>query len=316
MPAEVFVGIDVSKATLDVVVRPSGEMFQESNDVGGVHRLVRRLKKLRPSCIVAEATGGLEMAAWEGLAKGGLRVAIVNPRQVRDFARASGQLAKTDRLDAGTLALFAERMRPETRPLPSAEQRDLAAQLARRRQLLEMISAEKNRLPSARADVQRRIKAHLTWLKNELGQADRDLSDRIQGNTDWRHREGLLRAVPGVGPVLSRTLLAELPELGHLTRKQIAALAGVAPLARDSGTLRGRRIVWGGRSTVRAALYMAAVVASRHNAVIATFYEKLLAAGKKKKVALTACMRRLLVILNAMVRSDAAWNPLLASPRP
>lgn len=316
MSTEVFVGIDVSKATLDVLVRPTAEAVQEPNDAGGIGRLVRRLRKLRPVGIVMEATGGLEMGVWEGLAKAGLRVAIVNPRQVRDFARASGQLAKTDRIDAGILALFAERMKPESRALPSPEQQDFAAQLARRRQLLEMILTERNRLLSARPEVQRRIKAHLTWLENELDQVDRDLSDRIQGNTEWRHREELLRSVPGVGPVLSRTLLAELPELGQLSRKQIAALAGVAPLAHDSGKLRGRRIVWGGRSAVRAALYMAALVATKHNAVLAAFYVRLLAAGKRKKVALVACMRRLLVILNAVARSRTPWIPQLAEARP
>lgn len=316
MTMEVFVGIDVSKATLDVFVRPTEEAFQEGNDPGGIHRLVRRLRKLRPAGIVMEATGGLEMGVWEGLSKAGLRVAIVNPRQIRDFGRASGQLAKTDKLDAGLLALFAERMRPESRPLPSPEQQDFAARLARRRQLVAMISAERNRLSSARADVQRRIKVHVTWLENELDQLDRDLSGRIQKNVEWRRREELLRSVPGVGPVLSRTLLAELPELGRLSGKQVAALAGVAPLARDSGTLRGRRIVWGGRAAVRAALYMAAVVAKKHNTVIAAFYDRLLAAGKRKKVALTACMRKLLVVLNAMARSGSPWAPELAEAHP
>lgn len=315
MASEVFVGIDVSKATLDVFVRPTGETFQEANDGGGSRRVARRLRKLRPGVIVMEATGGLELRAWEGMVQAGLAVAIVNPRQVRDFARAAGQLAKTDELDAAILALFAERMRPESRPLPSTEQQDFSAQVARRRQLLEMISAERNRLSMSRPDVQRRIRAHLTWLETELAQVDQDLSDRIQGNFQWRQRETLLRTVPGVGPVLSRTLLAELPELGRLSRKQIAALAGLAPLACDSGTIRGRRVVWGGRAAVRGALYMAALVATKHNPALSAFYQRLLAAGKKKKVALTACMRRLLVLLNAMARSNSAWCAQLALAR-
>lgn len=315
MAKEFFVGIDVSKEFLDVGVSPTGEFFREAHDARGLKSLVKRLAALHASLVVLEATGGYEMAAWTALVKAKLKVAVVNPRQVRDFARAEGQLAKTDRVDAMVLARYANRMQPEPRKLPSGEQQEFGGMMARRRQLLAMISAEENRLSRAKSPLQRRIATHVSWLRKELLDVDLDLSNRVSKNTEWRRKDELLRSIPGVGPVLSRTLLAELPELGSLNRKQVAALAGVAPLARDSGLHRGRRVAWGGRAQLRGALYMAALVASRRNPVLSAFYKKLVAAGKPKKLALTALMRRLLVILNAMLHQNAAWNPSMAAPR-
>jgi transposase len=304
-----FVGIDVSKATLDVAVRPAGGAWSAGNDDAGIAALVARLRPLGPALIVLEATGGFETAVAVALAAAGLDVVIANPRQVRDFAKATGQLAKTDVLDAHVLALFAERVRPAPRPLPDEAARGLDALLTRRRQLLEMRTAEQNRLGFATAAAVRRdIAQHIRWLERRLRDVDGDLEQVIRLSPVWRAKEDLLRSVPGVGPVVSRTLLGELPELGTLTHRQIAALVGVAPRARDSGTLRGKRIVWGGRASVRAALYMAALVASRYNPVIRTFHARLRAAGKAPKVALVACMRKLLTILNAMVRSNSHWR--------
>ena len=305
-----FVGIDVAKATLDVAVRPAGERWSAPNDEAGIGALVTRLRPLTPALIVLEATGGFETAAVAALAAAGLPVVVANPRQVRDFARATGQLAKTDALDAQVLALFAERVRPELRPLPDAAVQALDALLTRRRQLLEMLVAEQNRLGFAAAAVRRDITQHIHWLQRRLHDVDGDLEQTIRGSPVWRAKEDLLRSVPGVGPVVSRTLLGELPELGTLTHKQIAALVGVAPRARDSGTLRGKRIVWGGRASVRAALYMGALVATRYNPAIRAFYTRLRAAGKPAKVALVACMRKLLTILNAILRTGTPWRPV------
>lgn len=303
-----FVGIDVSKATLDVAARPGGAAWTAPNDDAGIAALVARLRPLAPTLIVLEATGGFETAAVAALAAAGLTVVVANPRQVRDFARATGQLAKTDKLDAQILALFAERVRPEPRPLPDEAARGLDALLTRRRQLLEMRTAEQNRLSFAPAAVRRDITQHIRWLERRVRDVDSDLEQAVRTSPVWRLKEDLLRSVPGVGPVVSRTLLGELPELGTLTRKQIAALVGVAPRARDSGTMRGKRMVWGGRSPVRAVLYMSALVAARCNPVIRAFYRRLQAAGKAKKVALVACMRKLLTILNAMIRSNTHWR--------
>jgi transposase len=305
-----FVGIDVAKATLDVAVRPGGERWSAPNDEAGIGALVARLQPLAPALIVLEATGGFETATVAAVAAAGLAVVVTNPRQVRDFARATGQLAKTDVLDAQVLALFAERVRPEPRPLPDAAVHALDALLTRRRQLLEMLTAEKNRLGFAAAPVRRGITQHIRWLERRLRDVDSDLEQAIRGSPLWRAKEDLLRSVPGVGPVVSRTLLGELPELGTLTHKQIAALVGVAPRACDSGTLRGKRMVWGGRAPVRAALYMGALVAARRNPVIRAFYERLRAAGKPAKVALVACMRKLLTILNAILRTGTPWRPV------
>jgi transposase len=255
-----------------------------------------------------EATGKLEVPLASALAAAGLPVAVVNPRQVRDFAKASGLLAKTDLLDAQILARVAEVMRPEPRPLADEQTQALAAILARRRQLIEMLTAEKNRLGAAPKPVRKSLRAPIVWLEREVAHTDADLAQAIRESPVWRAKDDRLRSTPGVGPVLATTLLAGLPELGTLNRKQIAALVGVAPLNRDSGTLRGKRTIWGGRAHVRAVLYMAAVVAARYNPVIRTFYHRLLAAGKAKKVALTACMRKLLTILNAMMKHRTPWR--------
>jgi transposase len=307
-PTKVYVGIDVAKDWLDVAQRPGGEVWRVSSDETGVVALVERLKGVRPTLVVLEATGGLQIPAVAALAAAGLRTVVVNPRQVRQFAGATGRLAKTDAIDAQVLAQFGEAVRPEVRPLPDAATRELSALVARRRQLIEMLTAERNRLRVATKKVRANIEAHIRWLEGELLDLEGGLSDVIRSSPVWRERDNLLRSVPGVGPVLSSVLLADLPELGRLNRKEIAALAGVAPLNRDSGQFRGRRTVWGGRSHVRTALYMATLVASRYNPAIKSFYQRLLSVGKPKKVALTACMRKLLTILNAMMRHQAPWG--------
>lgn len=307
MSALVFVGIDVSQARLDIAVRP-GASFSVTHEESAIAALVEQFRALGPTLILMEATGGMEIPLTSALATVGLPVVVVNPRQVRDFARASGLLAKTDALDAQVLAQFAEVMRPQPRPLPDTEARALVALLTRRRQLVEMLTAEKNRLLSASASIRKSLRAHITWLERELEHTDTDLTNAIQQSPVWREKDELLRSVPGVGPVLTSTLLANLPELGTLTHKQIAALVGVAPLNRDSGTLRGRRTVWGGRAHVRAVLYMSAIVSARFNPVIRSFYQRLCRVGKAKKVALTACMRKLLVILNAMLKHRTPWR--------
>jgi transposase len=303
----IFVGIDVSKGQLDVAIRPTGR-FTVSNDETGHAQVLAQLRMATPTLVVLEATGGLEIPLTGVLAAAGLPVVVVNPRQVRDFARAAGRLAKTDALDAQTLAHFAEVMRPPLRPLPDAQTQRLGAILTRRRQLIEMLTAEKNRLASARSPVRKRVQAHIRWLEREVTQTDDDLAQAIRESPVWREKEELLRSTPGVGPVMTMTVLANLPELGTLTGKQIAALAGVAPLNRDSGTWRGKRTVWGGRAQIRAALYMATLVAARCNPVIRAFYQRLCAAGKAKKVALIACMRKLLLILNAMLKQRTPWR--------
>lgn len=304
-----YVGIDVAKDRLDVVVRPTGEYLGTTNDERGIKAVVRHLRKQEEiTLVVLEATGGLEQPAAAALALAGVPVAIVNPRQVRDFAKAVGRLAKTDRIDAAVLAHFAEAIRPEVRPLANEQARELAAVLLRRRQLLAMITAEGNRVRTAPKTVGKRIEAHLRWLRKELTRANEDLARTVRESPVWREKDDLLRSVPGVGPTLSATLLAELPELAHLDRRQLAALVGVAPLNRDSGTLRGIRTVWGGRSGVRTTLYMATLSATRHNPAIREFYGRLCAKGKPKKVALTACMRKLLAILGAVLRNRTPWD--------
>jgi transposase len=309
---QVFVGIDVSKAQLDLACRPAGR-FAASNDEAGVAQVLARLRATPPTLVVVEATGGLEIPLVGALAAAGVPVVVVNPRQVRDFAKAAGQLAKTDALDAQLLAHFAEVMRPAPRPLPDEQTQTLAALVARRRQLVEMLTAEQHRLASARRPVRQNLRVHIAWLVRALGHADADLAQAIRKSPVWREKETLLRSMPGVGPVLTTTLLANLPELGTLTGKQIAALVGVAPLNRDSGTWRGKRTVWGGRAQIRAVLYMGALVATRFNPVIRAFYQRLCAAGKAKKVALTACMRKLVLILNAMLKQRTPWR---AEPTP
>lgn len=304
----VFVGVDVAKAKLDVAVRPSGEQGTVAHDEGGLGQLVTRLRAVRPTLIVLEATGGYELPVVRALVEARFPVVVVNPRSVRDFAKATGQLAKTDQIDARVLARFAEQVRPPVRPWPAAATQELSALLARRRQLLEMRTAEQNRREHTSGMIRERIEAHLAWLTAELAQVDHELDQTIRQSPVWREQEDLLKSVPGIGPVVARTLLAALPELGTLTRKQVAALAGVAPLNHDSGTFRGHRSVWGGRAVVRGALYMAAVVATKWNPVIRAFYQRLRAAGKRAKVALVACMRKLLTIVNAMLRQRTPWR--------
>ncbi len=305
---DVYTGIDVSKGSLDVAVRPAGEQWGVANDPEGIDDLVARLEGLRPSLIVLEASGGYERPVVAALASAGLSVAVVNPRQARDFARATGKLAKTDELDARALAHFAEAVKPEVRPVPDEQAREFAAIMARRRQVVGMLVAEGNRLETAVSPVRERIEAHIEFLEAELDELDSDLDKAIRESPLWREKDVLLRSVPGVGPRVSATLLADLPELGSLENKKLAALVGVAPLNRDSGVFRGKRRVWGGRAAVRQMLYMAAVTAARCNPVFRQFYGRLLAAGKPKKVALTACMRKLLVVLNAMLRHGTRWS--------
>ena len=308
--ADRFVGIDVSKHHLDVALRPSDERWTTPNTSDAFGPLVKRLKARQPTLIVLEATGGLETAVVAELAYAGLPVAVVNPKRVREFARASGQLAKTDQLDADVLAHFAEAIRPPVRPLPSAESDQLAALVTRRRQVLDMLTAERNRQRTAPSAMRERIAAHLTWLEAEEQELDDELRRFIDQNPTWHATDDLLQSTPGVGPVTSMTLVADLPELGHLDRQEIAALVGVAPMNRDSGSKRGKRRTQGGRAHVRSVLYMAALSASRFNPVIRAFYERLVQRGKEHKVALTACMRKLLVILNAMVKNQEPWRPV------
>jgi transposase len=305
----IFVGIDVAKDRLDVHVRPTDEAFSFVHDEAGVTALVARVRSVAPALVVLEATGGYEMAVAAALATTGIPVAVVNPRQVRDFARATGQLAKTDALDAAAIARFAEGVQPPVRPLPTAQAQALGELITRRRQLLDMLLAEQNRQGQVRdRQLRQRIAAHITWLRQALTETDRDLDDAIRSSPIWRAKDDLLRSVPGVGDVTAHTLIAEVPELGSLGRRQIAALIGVAPLNRDSGTLRGRRMIAGGRPHVRRVLYMAALVAIRHNPAIAAFYARLTAAGRPKKVALVAAMRKLLTILNAILRERRPWQ--------
>ena len=302
----VFVGIDVSKAQLDLAFRPEAK-FSAPNDEVGCAQVLARLRATPPTLVVLEATGGLEIPLTGVLAAAGVPVAVVNPRQVRDFAKATGKLAKTDALDAQMLARFADVMRPEPRPLPDAETRALAALLSRRRQLVKMLTAERNRLMSVLTPVRKSLRTHIAWLERAIQQTDTALTEAIRQSPVWREKEELLQSTPGVGPVVTTTLLATLPELGTLTGKQISALVGVAPFNRDSGMLRGTRTVWGSRAQVRAVLYMGALVATRFNPVIRAFYQRLCAAGKAKKVALTACMRKLLTILNARMKHRTRW---------
>jgi transposase len=304
----VWIGIDVAKAQLDIAVGAEGECWSFPNDEAGIETLLTKLRSRTCELVVLEATGGYEVPVVSALAAAGVPVVVANPRQVRNFARATGQLAKTDRLDARILALFAERVRPEVRPLPDDAARLLDALLTRRRQISGMIVAERNRQGFAPAPLKKRIETHIRWLKRELDGVDAELGKAIQASPVWRAKEALYRGVPGIGPVISRTLIADLPELGHLTRREIASLVGLAPLARDSGTLKGKRMVFGGRATVRGALYLAAVVGVKHNPRIRTYYLRLRERGKPPKLALTACAHKLLTTLNAMARSGEPWR--------
>jgi transposase len=295
---------------LDVAIRPSGERLQVPNSEDGIANLIRRLTQNSPELVVLEATGGYQAAVVAALGLAKVSVAVVNPRQVRDFAKAAGRLAKTDALDADVLARFGEVMKPQPKPLLDEETIALEALVARRRQVVEMITAERNRLAQSHKSLRAGIKSHINFLQRELQDINRDMDEALRKSPLWREQEDLLRSVPGVGRVMATTLLAELPELGKLNRKQIAALVGVAPLNRDSGTFRGRRSIWGGRAPIRAVLYMATLVATRRNPTIRSFYERLCLAGKAKKVALIACMRKLLTMLNAMMQTRSAWRAL------
>lgn len=308
----VTVGIDVAKATLDVWVEPESTGWTVTNDAAGIAELTQQLQTRTVRLVVLEATGGYEYAAVVGLSVAGLAAAVVNPRQVRDFARATGRLAKTDRIDAQVLARFGTAIRPEARPLPSEETRELDQLVTRRRQVRDMLQAERNRRDLARGTVKGQIEEHIAWLERQVAAIETDLRKRIEASPLWRAREDLLRSMPGVGPTVAFTLLAELPELGSLSKRQVAALVGVAPFARDSGAMRGKRAIWGGRASVRTCLYMAALTASRHNPLLKAFYDRLLAAGKDKKLALIACLRKLLVILNSMVAQGKPWDPNFA----
>lgn len=303
----IYVGMDVSKATIDVCVS-DGEVWQAANDDSAMEELVNRIAAHEPTLVVLEATGGYESRVAGALAAAQVPVAVVNPRQVRSYARSVGQLAKTDRIDARILARFAEAVRPEPRSLPDAETRALEALMTRRRQLIEMITAEGNRLELATPIIEKQIKLHIAGLRRQLAKIDQDIDGTIRQSPLWRAKDDLLQSVPGIGDVTSRSLLALLPELGTLRPKQLAALVGVAPINRDSGTMRGRRRVWGGRARVRAALYMATLVGTRRNPILKAFYTRLRTAGKPAKVAILACMHKLLIIVNAMLRDGRAWD--------
>jgi len=306
-----FAGVDVSKARLDVALSDADSVWSVPNAEAGIHELVERLRELAPALVVMEATGGFETPVAAALVAVAIPVVIANPRQVRDFAKAIGQLAKTDAIDARILAMFAARVRPQVRALPDEAARSLDALLGRRRQIIDMITAEKNRLGFSLKPIHKGIEKHIRWLERQLAGVDEDLDDSIRRSPVWKAKSDLLQEVPGVGPNLARTLIAELPELGHLTNKKIAALVGVAPLARDSGAFRGKRMICGGRAPVRSALYMSVWSAAKWNPVIRLFYERLRDKGKPPKVAQTACMRKLLTILNAMMRDSATWDPTI-----
>lgn len=310
--AEVFIGIDVSKTHLEVAVWGSKDTWQVENSDKGFSNLLERLKGLRPTLVVLEATGGLELPVVTELAWAQIPVAVVNPKRIRDFARSIGQWAKTDKLDAQVIAHFGQAVRPEVRGLPTEEQEQLTALLTRRRQLIEMLTAERNRLHSTRPAMRKNVRQHIDWLEKAQQDLNDDIDGLIQASPLWQAKAEILRSAPGVGPVTSATLLAALPELGTLNRQKIAALVGVAPVNKDSARKRGKRRVFGGRATVRSILYMAALSATKFNPKIKSFYERLLKAGKEKKVALTACMRKLITILNAMLRHKQCWQPNLA----
>jgi transposase len=308
MNEKIVIGIDVSKASFDVAVYPTGESWNSSNDKADIAALSQRLQELAPGLIVLESTGGLELPLVSELVALSLPVVVVNPRQVRDFAKAVGKLAKTDSIDAHMLAKFGQAVRPEIRPLKDEQTQELTALLVRRRQVVDMLTAEKNRLQGVSSKrVRSDIVAHIKWLEKRLKDVDGGLRKFIEASPVWHVKDKILQSTPGVGPVLSLTLIANLPELGSLNRKQIAALVGVAPLNRDSGFFRGSRSVWGGRAHVRSVLYMSTLAAVRCNPALKSFHQRLIDAGKKPKVALTACMRKLLTILNAMIRDQNLW---------
>ena len=306
---EVYVGIDVSKAHLDVSVSSEARVWRTANNPEGIASLLESLGRVAPRLVVMESSGGYEYQAAAELTVAGYAVALVNPRQVRDFGRSIGRNAKTDELDAAVLARFAEAVKPQVRPLPDEQDRELRALIRRRGDVVQMITSERNRLRQAPPVLRPRIEAHIAWLIEDRGEIDRQIKEFIRSSPVWRAKDELLTSVPGVGDVVSSVMMAELPELGRLNRREIAALVGVAPFNRDSGQFRGRRTTWGGRKSVRSVLYMATLVAIRRNPVIKEFYDRLCAAGKAKKVALTAAMRKLLTLINVMIRDQARWDP-------
>ncbi len=309
MSQEQWVGIDVCKKYLDIYVRPLGKLFQVTNDQEGISQLVKTLKEIKPELIVLEATGGMERKAALELTQSGFAVAVINPRQARDFAKATGQLAKTDAIDARILAHFADAIRPQVRTISDESSHELQDLVQRRRQLSDMITTENNRLRGKSDLVQSQIKEHIEWLQKKLQEIESQIKEAIAINEDWKEKLELLTSVPGVGQVVATTLVASLPELGKLSHKSISYLVGVAPLNKDSGKFQGKRRIWGGRARVRRVLYMATLVAVRFNPMIKPFYQRLLDKGKLKKVALTACMHKLLIFLNAMVRNNQLWQP-------
>lgn len=309
---EVYAGIDVSKDVLDLALAPGGKTWSFPYDEAGIEALVKLLEEARPQAVVLEASGGIQRPLAAILFRAKLPVLQVNPRQIRDFARATGKLAKTDKIDAQIIALFGQRVKPPQRPLPDEQVRVIESLMARRRQIVGMLIAEKNRLGRADPLVQLRVNKHIQWLNEELDSLDKDLNQQIKSSPIWREQEDLLRGIPGIGPVFTLTLLSSLPEIGSLNRKQAASLVGIAPFNRDSGKLRGKRTIKGGRSAVRSALYMATLAAIRCNPAIRSFYQRLCASGKPKKLALVACMRKLLTIVNAIIRDCRPWqlNPV------
>lgn len=304
-----WVGIDVCQKYLDIYVRPQEKLFQVTNDEIGITKLVQTLKNIQPELIVLEATGGMEIDAVIKLTEAGLAVAVINPRQARDFAKATGQLAKTDAIDAKVLAHFADAIRPEVRQISDESSRRLEDLVQRRRQISDMITAEKNRRRGKTNSVKTNIDKHIEWLKQQLKEIESQIKQAIAINQDWKQKMNLLTSVPGIGEVVAVTLISSLPELGKITHKSISYLVGVAPLNKDSGKFRGKRRIWGGRAKIRCVLYMATLVAVRFNPLIKAFYQRLISKGKLKKVALTACMHKLLIVLNAMMKNNRAWQP-------
>lgn len=305
---KIYIGIDVSKAMLDVFILPNRSHIQHENSSTGITKLIKKIKSFSNALVVLESTGGYEKPVAQALAKENIHVAVINPRQIRDFAKALGRLAKTDRIDAEVIAIFAEKMEPRSNVVCDENQQKLAAYQARRRQLVDMITMEKNRLDKANKEMKKSIQHIIKLLQKELDKINEILAKAIQCDTEYKRKDILLQTVNGIGPTVSAGVIADLPELGNLKAKQISALAGLAPLNRDSGTLRGKRTIWGGRASVRRTLYMATLVALRHNAQIKAFYERLCNAGKRKKVAITACMHKLLIIINAMIKNDQPWR--------
>lgn len=308
----VYIGIDVSQQTLEVAVLPEAAVWQVPYTPTGLETLVGRLAALSPVRIVVEATGALERTVVCALTEATMPVVVVNPRQVRDFAKATGRLAKTDRLDAQVLAQYAAALQPALRAMPDAHQQALHDLVTRRRQVRDMLTAERHRLARVTASIAQHIQTHIAWLEDHEAQLAAQITQAVEADPTWHQHLHLLTSVPGVGPLTAASLLGLLPELGHLTRHQIAALVGVAPLNCDSGKARGQRVIWGGRAPVRACLYMATLVATRWNPTIHAFYHQLRARGKTTKVALTACMRKLLVILNAIIKQQTKWQPELS----